>query len=96
MVLGYVIFHRQLKEFLAIDEQSAGCPYWSSVVKSANLFKSVQLAKEYLKCGDFTYYSHMNNGSLSRPHMLERGKNDIEILPIELGNAVDSLKFNVL
>ena len=96
MVLGYVIFHSQLKEFLAIDEQSDWCPYWSSVVKSANLFESVELAKKYLKCGDFTHYSHMNNGSLRHPRMLERGKNDIEILPIELGNAVDSLKFNVL
>jgi hypothetical protein len=103
-ILGYVIIAKRKNEdkieYMDIDQNSGGYPYWSGTIKSSTLFKNKEEAKHYLRSDDFVKSSQMNNGEIYPPRMIQVGtgvncaclKNEvnISIKPIILGEEIFS------
>ncbi len=61
------------KEFLGIDRDSGGYPYWSSGCAGAKLFGSESEAMDMLQSSDFKKDCVMGDGTKSPPRMIHNG-----------------------
>jgi hypothetical protein len=77
MLIGYVITVKNLErksfDFFAIDHASGGYPYWSSLSKNAEIFKTKEDAEQVLTSDDFTKNRIMSDGTICPPIMVHSG-----------------------
>lgn len=102
-IVGYII-KTDKDKYYALDQNSGGYPYWSSLILSAKLFSSEEKAiKIVVDSSGFTVGSRMSNGTRFPPRMIHTaakinyenpiGTTTISVVPLIIGESVLSKKF---